>query len=411
MTLASRFVDALGLREHLSSHDRHLLGYTTVAHALNHAVILSVPLFVPIWIQQFDVTRAEIGVAVTIMTALFGLTAVPAGLLSDRFGADVLISAFLGATGVSLLLIRFVDGFVGLTVVLALIGAAAGLYHPPALSLISREADETSKGFAYHGLGANLGIGLGPLVLTVGLAVAGWRTVLPFLAVPLFAFAILFTLRGPDDDPGAAAYSTDLDIRGELRSFVRVTFGLLVVMYVAAGLYYRGVLTFLPDFLDTVAMLPPLVLGGVSFTPGRWVYSAILLVGAIGQIAGGNLGERYGPGPVLLGIFVATSAALLGLSALGGTTVLVAGFLFGVLLFTLPPLQSALVSKYVSEASQGLGYGFVFAVNFGFGSLGAALAGTVIEAGSFARWLQLFAVFPLVAFAAVYVLHRRERGR
>lgn len=201
MSVGSRLVGAIGLDGHLSTTDRRLLGYTTVAHALDHAVILSIPLFVPIWLREFDVARAEIGLAATVMTALFGVTAIPAGLLSDRFGSDVLISVFLAATGVALLLVPFVDGFLGLTAVLALIGAAAGLYHPPALSLISREADETSKGFAYHGLGANLVIGLGPLALTVGLAVAGWRTVLPFLAVPLLAFAVLFAMRGPDDYP------------------------------------------------------------------------------------------------------------------------------------------------------------------------------------------------------------------
>jgi len=404
MSVATR----LGIDGHLSADDQHLLGYTVFAHALNHAVMLSIPLFVPIWIRQFAVTRAEIGIAVTIMTALFGLVSIPAGFLSDRVGADVLISVFLGTTGVALFLIRFVTGFVGLTVVLAFVGTAAGLYHAPALSLISREADEASKGFAYHGLGANLGIGVGPLVLTVGLAAAGWQTVLPLLAGPLLAFAALFWLRGPDDDPDATEYTADVDIGRELRSFVRPAFGLIVLMYVAAGLYYRGILTFLPDFLDTVAALPSLTLGGVSFSPGRWVYSAVLLVGATGQIVGGNLGERYDPGRVLLAVFVATSGSLLALGALTGSTVLVAGFLFGALLFTLPPLQTALVAEYVPAASQGLGYGLVFAINFGVGSLGATLAGTIIETASFGSLFRRFALLPIVAFGAVAALNRLQ---
>jgi len=406
MSILSQLADAAGLRGHLSSHDRHLLGYTTVAHALDHAVMLSIPLFVPIWISQFNVGRGEIGIAVTVMAALFGITAIPSGLLSDRLGADVLIPVFLGTTGVALLFIQLVDGFIGLTVVLGLIGAAAGLYHPPALSLISREADEPSKGFAYHGLGANLGIGLGPLLLTIGLTVVGWQTLLPLLSVPLIGFAFIFWWRGPADYPGAAAYTIEGDLWQELRSFARVAFGLLVVMYIAAGLYYRGVLTFLPEFLGTVGSLPALEAAGATFEPGRWVYSAILLVGAVGQIVGGNLGERYGPEPVLLGVFVATSAALFGLSMIGGPAVLLAGFLFGALLFTLPPLQSTLVSKYVPDASQGLGYGIVFAINFGVGSLGAALAGSILEGGSFGTLFQLFAVLPLVAFVAVFAIGR-----
>ena len=406
MSVRSQIAAITGLGGHLSSDDRHLLSYTTIAHALNHSVMLSIPLFVPIWIAEFGVGQADIGVAVTVMTALFGVTAIPAGLLSDRLGADVLIAAFLGTTGVALLFVRFVDGFVGLTAVLGLVGAAAGIYHAPALSLISREADEPSKGFAYHGLGANLGIGLGPLLLTIGLTTVGWRTLLPLLSVPLVGFAFVFWWRGPEDYPNDTAYTTDGTVWTELRSFAQMAFGLIVVMYVAAGLYYRGVLTFLPEFLDTVRALPAIDVASATFEPGRWVYSAILLVGAVGQIVGGDLGERFGPEPVLLGVFVATSAALLGLSAIGGPVVLLAGFLFGALLFTLPPLQSTLVSKYVADASQGLGYGVVFAINFGVGSLGAALAGSVIEGGSYATLFRLFAVLPLVAFVAVFAIAR-----
>ncbi|MFB6109666.1 MAG: MFS transporter [Halodesulfurarchaeum sp.] len=406
MRIRSRLADGVGGREHLSSHDRHLLGYTAVAHAFDHAVMLSIPLFVPIWLTQFTIGQREIGIAVTVMAGLFGITAIPSGLLSDRLGADVLIPTFLGTTGVALLLIQLVDGFIGLTVVLGLVGAAAGLYHPPAMSLISREADEPSKGFAYHGLGTNLGIGLGPLLLTIGLTVVGWQTLLALLAVPLIGFALVFRWRGPDDYPDAAAYTAEGPLWQELRSFAQVTFGLLVVMYIAAGLYYRGVLTFLPEFLQTVGSIPALEAAGATFEPARWVYSAILLVGAVGQIVGGNLGERFGPEPVLLGVFLATSTALFGLSVIGGPAVLLAGFLFGALLFTVPPLQSTLVAKYVPEASQGFGYGLVFAINFGVGSLGAALAGSILEGGSFGTLFGLFAVIPLVAFGAVLAIER-----
>lgn len=406
MGVLSQFRDSNILDGQLSGHDRQLLGYTTAAHTLDHAVMLSIPLFVPLWIQQFNVTRAQVGLTVTVMAALFGVTAIPSGVLSDRLGADTLISVFLATTGIALLLVRFIHGFLGLTVALALVGAAAGLYHPPALSLISRDADNPTRGFAYHGLGANIGIGLGPLAMTVGLAFAGWRTILPVFALPLLAFAAIFYVYGPTDHPGDEAYATNRDFRAELSSFVRPAFALLVLMYVGAGLYYRGILTFLPDFLNTIATLPALSIAGVSFGAGRWVYSAILLVGAVGQVAGGHLGERYGPGRVLLGVFAATGAVLFALSILGGLSVLTVGFLFGVLLFTLPPLQSALVSQYVPAASQGLGYGIVFAINFGIGSLGAALAGVVIQTWSFSVLFRSFAVFPVVALAAVFALTR-----
>src|SRR6056297_1799668 len=68
--------------------DQRLVGYTTGAHALDHLVILSIPLFVPIWLEEFQVTTYELGLLVTVMTGLYGVMALPSGILSDRFGAD-----------------------------------------------------------------------------------------------------------------------------------------------------------------------------------------------------------------------------------------------------------------------------------------------------------------------------------
>ncbi len=82
-------------------------------------------------------------------------------------------------------------------------------------------------------------------------------------------------------------------------------------------------MTFPPEFLDTAGAL-----------------TAFDLVGVIGRVGSENLGERYGPEPVFLGAFVATSAAPLALPMLRDTTVLIAGLRFGVLPFALPSLQS-----------------------------------------------------------------------
>ncbi|WP_265110879.1 hypothetical protein [Halosolutus halophilus] len=43
---------------------------------------------------------------------------------------------------------------------------------------------------------------------------------------------------------------------------------------------------------------------------------------------------------------------------------------------------------------------------FGVGSLGAALAGSVLEGGSFGTLFRLFAVLPLVALVAVFGINR-----
>ena len=397
------FMNARGV----PASDQHLIGYTTGAHALDHLVVLSIPLFVPIWIEEFSVSTYELGLLVTAMTGLYGLMALPSGVLSDRFGADTVITGFLLLTGGVFLAVPFIDSFAALAVVVALAGVGAGFYHAPALAFISREADAPSKGFAYHGIGANLGIGIGPLLITAGLAVSDWRTVLGLMAVPLLGFGLLFYFRGPSDatDHSAADHSLG-DVVDQLTTLATPLFAAVIGVYVFAGIYYRGTLTFLPQFIDTLSTLPSLDLAGSSVGAGQWLYSLILLTGSVGQVVGGNLGERFEIERVLLGVFAATSLALLALGALSGTAVIVVGLVFGALLFTLAPLQSSLVAKHTAEAGQGIGFGLVFTVNFGIGALGASLAGWILTNNSYALLFGVLAVFPLVSGAAVLAVSR-----
>ena len=387
--------------------DQRLIGYTMGAHALDHLVVLSIPLFIPIWLEEFAVTTYELGLLVTLMTGLYGVMSLPSGILSDRYGADTVITGFLLLTGAVFLVAPFVDSFLALALVVALAGVGAGFYHAPALAFISREASAPSAGFAYHGIGANLGIGIGPLLITAGLAVTDWRTVLGLLAVPLLGFGVLFALRGPTDaNDHAAANHSLADVVGQLRGLAVPVFAAIIGMYVFAGIYYRGTLTFLPQFIDTIGDLPSLSLAGSSVGAGQWLYSVILLMGSVGQIVGGQLGERFEIERVLLGVFAATSVALVALGLLSGTAVIAAGLAFGALLFTLAPLQSALVAKHTPDAGQGIGFGIVFTVNFGIGALGASLAGWILSSNTYTLLFGVLALFPLFAATAVLVVSR-----
>lgn len=49
-----------------------------------------------------------------------------------------------------------------------------------------------------------------------------------------------------------------------------------------SGLYYRGVLTFLPELLRNIPALTPVVFGGHMFEPGYYLYVGLLMVGVVG---------------------------------------------------------------------------------------------------------------------------------
>ena len=145
-----------------------------------------------------------------------------------------------------------------------------------------------------------------------------------------------------------------------------------------SGLYYRGVLTFLPDLLTPLFTvdLP------MEVETGRYVYAGLLAIGIGGQYVGGRLSDREETEWVLVGAFaVLAGVALLFLPVAGGGTVglLVMSAVLGFFLFVVQPLYQATVAEYTPPDARGLSYGYTYLGVFGIGAAGAALSGGLLQ--------------------------------
>ena len=416
----------------MNGNDRAITAIASLAHGAVHTYEMTVPLFVVVWLTEFDtiplgvtsvdVTTATVGVVVTLGYGLFGLGALPGGVLVDRVGSRRLISACLLGMGLSYILLGLAPNMLVVAAALVLWGLSASLYHPAGLSLISKGVSERGTGLAYHGIAGNLGIGLGPLAAAVMLLFVEWRTVALVLGAPAFLAAVYAARANFDEtaavtDGDAAADGGDADggsngggskatsgvedveeFLTESRRLLAGGFVLVFVVVMCSGLYYRGVLTFLPELLRGLpgfepvpvdALVPESVrstLGvesgtGQTLKPQDYFYSGLLLVGVVGQYAGGKLTDRvpveyglagsFGALAVLAVLFVPVSEAGLGpLVALGA--------LLGVFLFVVQPMYQATVAEYTPSGTRGLSYGFTYLGVFGVGALGSTIAGGIL---------------------------------
>ncbi|WP_345779788.1 MFS transporter [Halosolutus halophilus] len=388
----------------MDDNDRSIVGFVMVGHAMVHTYELSIPILMTIWLLEFSSTEAVLGVAAAIGYGLFGIGALPGGLLVDRFGARALITACLAGMGLSFMALSLAPGVVGVAVALALWGATASVYHPAGLTLISNGVEERGRGFAYHGMAGNVGIAGGPLLTAVLLLAFDWRLVAAGLAIPaLVATGVGMTI---EFDPTAAVEFADgghqRRIPTSLAEFVSETrrlfsFGFLLVFVIVAfnGLYYRGVLTFLPDLLgDFLTAAIGDVRPGVfdpdsrlatEFDVSRYLYAGLLTVGIGGQYLGGRLTDAIEPDRGLVGMLTAlTVIALLFVPAAraGLWGLLLVSFVLGFVLFAMQPLTQATIAKYSLVGSRGFSFGYTYLAIFGIGALGAAIVGTVLTYAS-----------------------------
>ena len=374
-------------------------------HALVHTFELSIPVLVPLWLAQFDTTAAVIGVVVSVGYALFGIGALPGGIATDAVGSRRLIALCLLGMGGSFLLLSIAPSVWAIAGALLLWGVAASVYHPAGLTLISNGVTDRGRGFAYHGMAGNVGIALGPLVTLLLLLVFDWRTAVAILTVPALLAGVL-AWRLDLEETAAIESVADGGIdrsRPSMSSFLSESktlfasaFVFVFIMVMFSGLYYRGVLTFLPEIVGDFPDFAPVVVAGHTFEPAGYFYVGILMIGVAGQYVAGRLTDRMRP-EVGYGIgfacLVLISVAFIPAAQLGLLAFLVVGALLGFFLFLVQPFYQATVAEYTPPSARGLSYGFTYLGVFGVGAGGGAIAGILITyAGSAELFLLLAAI-------------------
>ncbi|MCI5222238.1 MAG: MFS transporter [Candidatus Electrothrix sp. AR4] len=145
--------------------DRSILTVTSYGHFLSHCNMLVFPaLALPLSLRfGFDLaTTIDLGFW---MYLLFGLAALPWGILADKFGSRFLLLLFhLGGGCSALAAAVFVDSPLAFKFSLVGLGFFSAIYHPAGLGWIARDVSRISAGMAVNGIFGSLGLAMGPLL-------------------------------------------------------------------------------------------------------------------------------------------------------------------------------------------------------------------------------------------------------
>ena len=362
-----------------------------LGHGLFHWFEMAVPILLVEWIQTFSTPVDVIGVIVAVGFAPIGLTALPGGLLVDKYGSNtVLLLSILGMS-FGFAILALAPSILAVGVGLAVWGLFAGIYHPGGMSLISTGASHRGTVFAYHGMAGNIGTALGPFVTASLLLVFEWRLVVMLLIIPgIFAFlyglSTDFNEKGGVDSRSGASKSDrgPLHLRKNATDLLYSLFPVVLVIVAFDGLFYRGFTTFLPQILRELPAMQSIALTDalVGINVGDYIFVGVLVIGIVGQWAGGTLTEKISTEKGLTAGFSA-----LGLLSLAFVVALPSGFraivlltgLIGFFLFFVQPMYQVAVAVYTPAETRGLSYGLTYLAEFGVGAGSIALGGFLLE--------------------------------
>lgn len=415
----------------LNANDRSIATFTMAAHGLVHWFETSIPIFLVVWLAEFDISVALVGVVVALGYAPFGMGALPGGIFADLYGPKRLILCCLLGMSLSFIALAgaaFVDSIYAIAVGLILWGITASVYHPAGLALISTGVDDRGTVFAWHGIAGNVGIALGPFVAATLLIVLEWHVVAALLAVPGF-LAALYGLQANFDPVAAVEDDVDAgpdealslpELVSSSRALFASAFAIIFVIVAFEGLYYRGMLTYLPEILNGLPATQGIefapTLERYDIDPEFYIYVGLLVVGMAGQYVAGKLIDRVSPARGLASSFVILTAlalAFVPVTGMGLIPLIVLCGVFGFFLFAIQPFYQNAVAVYTGADSRGLSYGYTYLGEFGIGAASIAVGGVVLgisETGFFLTIAAFSVVGAVLSTGLVFGLDRLYTG-
>src|SRR5260370_28045412 len=154
-------------------------------HFLSHFYQLCLPPLFIAWQQAFDVSFAELGLAMAIMSATAALMQTPMGFLVDRYGArPFLIGGTLIMT-LSMSAMGFATSYWQVVALALLSGVGNSVFHPADYAILSGSIEPARLGrsFAFHTFTGNIGFAAAPPATAALMLLLGWRGALIFVGL------------------------------------------------------------------------------------------------------------------------------------------------------------------------------------------------------------------------------------
>jgi MFS family permease len=172
------------------ARDGRILLLIGTGHFLSHFYMLCLPPLFLVWRAEFDVTYAELGLAVALMSAVTAALQTPVGFLVDRHGARPYLVGGVLLMALSIAAMAVAPGYWAILVLAILSGVGNSVIHPADYAILGASIDKSRIGraFAMHTFTGNLGFAAGPPVVAAMLLVMDWRPallILGLLGVPV----------------------------------------------------------------------------------------------------------------------------------------------------------------------------------------------------------------------------------
>ena len=387
--------------------------FLNVGHFLDHFFMLIFATVAALRLaNEWGISYAALIPYATPGFIAFGVAAIPAGWLADKWSREGMIVIFFLGIGASSILTALAGSPLEIALGLTAVGLFAAIYHPVGLALVIQGRVKTGVPLAINGIFGNLGVASAALLTGYLIDTAGWRNafVLPgviSIGIGIAYAAFLWSGRGSGAAERAGGGGSAKTAAGhgpppiERGTFVRV---LAIILFTTAigGLIFQSTTFALPKIFEERLT----DLAGTATAIGGYAF-AVFTVAAFAQLAVGYLVDHHSLRTVFAFVAGLQAAFFAVMYQLTGVAALVVAIGFMLVVFGQIPINDVLVGRITKTEWRSRVYSLRYIVTFSVMASTLPLIAWIHGSWGFERLFAVMAVAAGAILAAVLVLPRR----
>lgn len=376
-----------------------------ISHFLNDMIQSIIPSIYPILKDKFDFSFAQIGIITLIFQMTSSILQPFTGLYADKHPRPYALSVGMCFTLVGLLVLAFAENYLLILLSVSVVGLGSSIFHPTA-SRVAQLASGGKKSLAQSifQVGGNGGSALGPLLAAAIILPFGQHSISFFALAALLAAIIMIRLGSWYK--ARMAYATKhpqktVGINTNISKRAKYGALAILIMLVFSKYFYTSCITSYFTFFLIDKF-------GISVGASQLCLFVFLAAFAIGTVAGGLLGDKFGRKYVIWFSILGSAPFALIIPYANFAWTIVCTFLSGLIIAS--AFSSIVVyATDLMPDKVGLIAGIFFGLMFGLGGLGSAFFGWLADKTSIEFIFQVSSYLPLLGIIAGFLPNTQTR--
>ena len=370
----------------------------TSGHGVFHWFLQSFIVLLPEVEATFGLSKIGVGSISTVRELVSGLITLPGGIIADvlRKYWGLILALCMAGFGLGWLIVGQAPVFPLLLLGVAIVAAAASLWHLPAMASLSHHySHRRGTALSFHGIGGNVGDAISPVATGFLLGYLAWQDILSiYAAVPIFiAFLVYWAFKNIGRAVGEEESNSGQDRMGQTKDILKNP--LIWVITFAGGIRamaFIALITFLPSYLSND-------LGLSDFRRGVY-FGLLVAAGIVFTPLMGYLSDRFGRKIVLVPGMLFDAAIVLLMASFGeGVPLIILLFMLGAFFYSDQPILTASALDIVGSGVATTTLGALSFARFGLSAISPIIAGYLYD--TYSMDSVFYYVASLMIFSAV----------